>query len=362
MDPEATFAPTYAEARRRFLVAARARGAAIESLPNRDVVGIEGEPLAMDVALVGAPDAAGLLVLSSGLHGVEGFCGSGCQVALLQDDEVEAARAASGVALLFIHALNPWGFSHGRRVNEDNADVNRNFIDFDAALPVNAAYAELHHALVPPTWPPAPENEAVLARFAAQHGGRAFQAAVSSGQYAFPDGLFYGGARPAWTNRTLRAVLRRHAARCARLGWIDFHTGLGPAGHGEKIYAGHDDPVAIARARSWWGDDVTNYYDQSSTSAPLLGEMYLAAYEECPQAQYTGIALEYGTVPLDEVFTALREDHWVAKHPEAPAALRESARRRMRGAFFTDTPEWKAAVLRQARAGVLAALAPLAAE
>jgi hypothetical protein len=28
--------------------------------------------------------------------------------------------------------------------------------------------------------------------------------------------------------------------------------------------------------------------------------MFEAAYEECPQAEYTGIALEYGTLPMDE--------------------------------------------------------------
>jgi hypothetical protein len=32
------------------------------------------------------------------------------------------------VTLVFIHAVNPYGFHHDRRVNEDNIDINRNFL------------------------------------------------------------------------------------------------------------------------------------------------------------------------------------------------------------------------------------------
>ncbi len=52
----------------------------------------------------------------------------------------------------------------------------------------------------------------------------------------------------------LRDVLRDAcgAARSAS-GWIDFHTGLGPRGHGEKIYAGRDDAADIARTKALVG-------------------------------------------------------------------------------------------------------------
>ena len=53
----------------------------------------------------------------------------------------------------------------------------------------------------------------------------------------------------------LRGVLREHAARRSALGWIDFHTGLGPRGHGEKIYAGRNMAADIARTKAWWGDE-----------------------------------------------------------------------------------------------------------
>ena len=65
--------------------------------------------------------------------------------ALLHDDAfVRAVRATRASRVLFVHALNPYGFSHGRRVNEDNVDLNRNFRDFATPPPRNAAYAEVH--------------------------------------------------------------------------------------------------------------------------------------------------------------------------------------------------------------------------
>jgi hypothetical protein len=75
--------------------------------------------------------------------------------------------------------------------------------------------------------------------------------------------------------------------------------------------------------------------------------MWLSAYQECPQADYTGIALEYGTVPFDEVAQALRADQWLQNHPAADAARRAAIKQRMRDAFYTDTDEWKARILEQ---------------
>jgi predicted deacylase len=355
------FSQSYAEARAKFLAVAGSRDLVPEAhfLPGH--VGVDGEALAMDVAIVAAPGAEGVLVLTSATHGIEGYCGSGVQVALLNDDAFLRAARKARVAVLFIHAVNPHGFSHGRRVNEDNADLNRNFRDFDAPPPVNGAYADVHVLLIPPTWPPAPGHEKALAAYIAAHGARAFQTAVTGGQYAFADGLFYGGARPAWSNATVRHILRRHASGHARVGWIDFHTGLGPRGHGEKIFAGRDNPLDFARARAWWGGEVTSIYDDSSSSAKLTGLMCNAAYDECPDAQFTGIGLEYGTVPLPEVLQALRADHWLHNHPEAREVQRAEIGKQMRDAFYVDTDEWKEQVYAQARAAALAALAPLAA-
>jgi hypothetical protein len=359
MAAAAAFSQSYAEARSKFLAAAEAAGLDAQSHLH-PLLGRDGETLAMDVVRDGPPDAARLLLISSACHGVEGFCGSGVQIALLGDAAFRAAAREAGVALLYVHGLNPYGFSWYRRTTHENVDLNRNFHDFSQPLPRNEGYDELAALLVPHDWPPSDAVKAGIARFIAERGLAAFQRAVSGGQHTHPEGLFYGGVNPTWSHVTLRHVLREDGRRAQRLAWIDLHTGLGPSGHGERIFACRDDAEALARARAWWGNEITSTYDGSSSSAPLTGLMWLSAYEECPQAEYTGIALEYGTVPIMDVIEALRADQWLENHPEADDALRRQIKRQMRDAFYVDTDPWKEQVVSQAREAARLALQGLA--
>ena len=297
-----------------------------------------------------------MLLLISATHGVEGFCGSGCQVALLHDAEFLATAKASGVNVVFLHALNPYGFSHLRRTNEDNVDMNRNFRDFATPPAANVAYAGVHAFIVPAEWPPSPENQATIAAYAAKHGERALQQAITGGQCEFPDGLFYGGVRPAWGNRALRSIMRKSGAGRQRMGWIDFHTGLGPRGHGEMIYSGRNVPADLARTRAWWGEEVTSFHDGSSASATLTGVNYNVVYDECTGVTYAGMALEYGTLPLTDMIDALRADQWLSNHPDASAAQRAAIKKQIRDAFYCDADDWKAMVYAQARVATLNAL------
>ena len=360
------FSNSYLEARVKFLEAAATAGLTVQSHahPSR---GRDGEDLAMDVARDGPLNAKNLLIISSACHGVEGYCGSGVQVHALHDAQwLEKARA-SGTAVLYIHALNPYGFSHIRRTTHENVDLNRNFQDFYLALPDNPAYRALHSLALPVHWPPDAANQAAIANFIALNGEAAFQSAITQGQHEFADGLFYGGNSPTWSNHTLRGILRQHAAQAQHVAWIDLHTGLGASGVGERIWAGKDDAVAIARARSWWGGGkdendekaatpITSIYDGSSTSAFLTGLMWHAITQEAPQAAYTGIAMEYGTVPVLDVITALRAEHWLNNHPEAPPELAQQIKAQMMAAFYTDTDLWRGQIISQGRQAMFQAV------
>ncbi len=348
MNPIPTgFSKSYAEARPKFLQAAQAAGLTVDANIH-PLKGRDGETLAMDVVLDGAPDAQQLLVISSACHGVEGYCGSGVQIHALQNNTWRDAAKARGVAVLYIHALNPHGFSHVRRVTHENVDINRNFQDFSKPLPENAAYREIHPLLLPEVWPPDATNAAATGQYIAERGMKAFQAAVSQGQHEFPDGLFFGGQAPTWSNLTLRQVLQKYAQSCQKLAWIDLHTGLGPNGVGERIFACADDAAAFARAKSWWGEGLTSIYDGSSTSAFLTGLMWMSAYQECPQAEYTGMAMEYGTQPQLQVMNALRGDHWLHLHPHAPEPLRQKIKQDLMDAFYTDSDAWRTQIVDQA--------------
>lgn len=351
----ASFSASYAEARLKFLEAAAGAGLAVVSYVHPGL-GRDGEALAMDVALDGAHDAERLLIVTSACHGVEGHAGSGVQVFALHDEEWRDKARAAGLAVLYVHALNPHGFSHTRRVTQENVDLNRNFQDFSQPLPVNAAYRGVHDLLLPDEWPPGIANTAAIGLYAATHGPKAMQAAISQGQHEYADGLFYGGVAPTWSNLTWRKLLQSYASRARRLAWIDLHTGLGASGIGERIFACRNEPAALRRARAWWGDGVTSIYDGSSTSAFLTGLTFNAVYDECPHAEYTGIALEYGTQPLLQMMQALRGDHWLHQHPGAPPALAAEIKQHLLAAFYTDTDLWKGQVISQARQAMFQAV------
>ena len=352
MNTHAAFSASYAAARAKFLEAANAAGMAVRSYEH-PLKGREGETLAMDVALDGSPDAERLFLVSSACHGVEGYCGSGVQVYAAHDGEWRAKARAGRVAVLYIHALNPHGFSHARRTTHENVDLNRNFHDFSKPLPVNEAYREIHDLLLPAQWPPTDENEAAIATYIDTHGVTRYQAAVSQGQHEYADGMFFGGTAPTWSNQTLRKVLRTFGQRARRIAWMDLHTGLGPSGVGERIFACDDDAQALARARAWWdgggATPVTSIYDGSSSSAHLTGLMWSAVYDECPQAEYTGMAMEYGTLPILDMIAALRAEHWLHKHPETPPETHAAIKRQMMNAFYVDTDEWRTQIVAQAR-------------
>jgi hypothetical protein len=348
------FSQSYSEARNKFRDAALSAGAALTSYLHPRT-GMAGEALAMDVAQLGSAACSNVLLTISGTHGIEGYCGSGAQNALFQNAALLQAVANGKLRLIQLHALNPHGFSFGRRVNEDNVDLNRNFVNFSQPLPVNPGYAALHAHLLPGQWPPAASDDDVLQNYAAQHGAMGLQQAISGGQYVYADGLFYGGRGVTWSNRMLRrllAQLRQQSPNLQRFFWIDFHTGLGPAGHGERIYACGPDAQSLAYNRSVWGAEMTSYLDGSSTSAPLVGVNSQAALDAFAGIQLACIALEYGTVPMERVMFALRADHWLAMQHNPPAELVQATRAAVRAAFYVETDQWKDDVVRQAHEAV----------
>jgi hypothetical protein len=361
------FSSNYAQARVKFLEAAATAGLQIESHLH-PLLGVAGETLAMDVAFdlpIKGESSGKCLVVSSACHGVEGYCGSGVQTFALHDAEWLDKARDSGVAVLYVHALNPYGFSHKRRVTHENVDLNRNFHDFGKSLPVNIAYRELSDLLMPATWPPSAQNMATLQNYIAANGLTALQAAVSGGQHEYPQGLFYGGIQPTWSNQTLRQVLHQYLKDMKKLAWIDIHTGLGPNGLGERIFASTADTGALSRARAWWGGEqsdgtfatpITTHADGTSTSAKLTGQMQNVVDHEFAHVQHTGIALEFGTKPPMDVLMALWAENWLHHHPQAPAELAKSIKQGMLDAFFTDTDAWKGQIISQSRQAMFQAV------
>jgi hypothetical protein len=336
------FAADYADARRRFLQRAASAGFELHAHPHPSQRGPAGEALSTDVARRGPRDARFTLLVSSGAHGVEGFCGSGCQNALLESGLLQALPA--DIAIVLVHAINPHGFAHLRRVNEDNIDCNRNFVRH-GDRPRNQTYDEIHPLLVPADWdgPAKRAADEAIYRYIAERGQWAFQAAVSGGQYDHADGLFYGGRAPAWSNDTWRRIVREQAGASRDVIAIDLHSGLGPSGVGEAIFSG---PQADHhRTRDLFGDDVTSPESGTSTSAPVGGTTVDGAREQLASTRLTMVTLEYGTRPVPVVLESLRADNWLHARGQMDSPLGRRIKGAIRDAFYVDESAWKEAVV-----------------
>lgn len=337
------FARDYSDARGKFLAAAQGAGATVASLQN-PLRGPDLEKLFTDVAILGPADAERALVTISATHGVEGFCGSGCQTGWFA--EGLARELPRGVALVAIHAINPHGFAWTRRVTEENVDLNRNFIDHTKPYPVNAGYEELKDAIAPADWSDAARAAAEqrLHDYGAKHGAMALQGAISAGQYSHPEGVFFGGHAPTWSNRTLLRILDRFCAGARHVATLDFHTGLGPYGHGEIIGGLPPDSPGFMAAQEWLSGEVTSAELGTSTSAVLSGVNVPAMAARLPRARFAGVALEYGVAPVPETLGALRADNWLHVHGDLNSAQARAIKAEMRRVFYGDEDRWKQTV------------------
>jgi hypothetical protein len=358
----AVFPPDFSGARDRFLALAARAQLPVKTYENPRK-GPAGERLATDVAFQGDPSAQKILVTISGTHGIEGFCGSGCQADWLM--ETARTELPPDTAILHIHALNPHGFAWLRRVTEEGVDLNRNFHDFSQPLPENPGYDQLADALVPQSLTPEviAAAEARIKDFRERHGDLALQRARSGGQYKHPTGMFYGGSKPTWSRETLeRIVVDYGLAQRGRVAVIDYHTGLGPYGYGELICDHDPETPNLATAHDWYGEGVTVPLLGTSSSVPKHGTVGTGFWQPRLGERVVYAAIEYGTFSPDRGRGPMREDHVL--HARGPvdwsAPETQRVKRALRRHFFPDTQPWRELVLFRSRQILGQALAGLA--
>lgn len=340
-NPPSYFSAAYAQAREKFLAAAKREAAKIETVPLPYHTGPDGEALAMDFAVFGPERAEAGLVLVSGTHGVEGFCGSACETGHLREGHIKAY--AERLRVVIIHAHNPHGFAWLRRVNEDNVDLNRNYIDHLKPYPQHPTYDALKNDIAPQTISGTAFDAATarLKDYSVKHGAFALQQAITTGQYRHPTGLYYGGTFPTWSNRTMSDVLPRLLAHQRRVALIDYHSGLGPFGFGELICEYEPGSPGDRTLKAWFGPQAKSTRAGESVSADLTGTLDTAIPRLLPHAETIAFAIEYGTIPPMEVFSALRADNWLHLHGDLKSEQGRAIKAEIRRAFYQDSDEWK---------------------
>ncbi|MBX2854932.1 MAG: M14 family metallopeptidase [Rhodobacteraceae bacterium] len=342
IDESSPFSPSYRTARQRFLAAVDRAGLERRSclVPGK---GPAGEELAIDVGLRLVPGARRAVVVSSGLHGVEGVFGAAAQVALLAD---APWLKAPNVSLAVVHALNPHGFAWERRCNENNVDLNRSFFENGAARPDTPTLYRRLTSFLNPTTPPsriepfAPKVASVVARY----GFGNLKATLPVGQYDFPKGLFYGGAGPSATQRILSEHLPEWIGDSRNVLHIDLHSGLGPWGSYKLLLEERPKDLELAALQRRFGAGVFDYDRDPragrTTSYEAVGLMSSWLPRRFPERSYRVITAEFGAYRNIRVLQSLRAENR-AHHFGAPQAEHAWAKADLLEMFAPADAGWR---------------------
>jgi hypothetical protein len=192
------------------------------------------------------------LIHISGTHGVEGFAGSAIQSSIIDyfsrnklytvDSTIDRNTLPT---ILFVHALNPYGFANLRRTNEDNIDINRNFLTEDQFAFVKnrdanfASYVDFD-PFFNPTKRPFKDNKILNDFYSWLHVGYGSllngfgtaRTALLAGNYFKQKGIGFGGFELSKSAKNLIDITNylNITQNAKKLVFIDVHTGLGPSG------------------------------------------------------------------------------------------------------------------------------------
>lgn len=176
-----------------------------------------------------------LILITSGLHGVEGYVGSALQLYLL-DKICKREIDLTGVDLLFIHAINPWGFKNNRRVTRNNVDLNRNFSMTEDLFKIrNDGYTKIRSILEVNKY----YSRRSLANWTflfkilksiQKYSKATLVQAIGEGQYEYERGIIFGGKSFEQETLNVTQIIQKYCAPYKKIVAIDLHTGLGRRG------------------------------------------------------------------------------------------------------------------------------------
>ncbi len=353
MTPATYFSETYAETRERFLQAARALRARVESISAQSQIPVDPAPFT-DSAHIGPEDAKRSLIVVSGTHGPEGLTGSACQRALF--DDIKASGLPADMSVLLVHAVNAWGVATGLRCTEEGVDLNRNYAVFDgdkAALrALNPEYDAMHdylHGLV--------DNDSAEAFLEAgpsklnQKFGEGAVNILFQGQHRHADGAGFGGFAATAARQRLEHAVTRFLSASREVAVVDLHTGLGPHGVGMKFSVATGGSDEAARVKAWYGEDVVLVNDPGANLPyRIFGETASGIASALPNARVTGLTLEYGTYEVDRLVRCILAEFLIRHRAEVLEAGMAARLTGEIGAFFYPTSEaWRETVIAQAR-------------
>lgn len=253
--------------------------------------------------------ATKLMVINSGIHGIEGYTGSAIQQMLLA--EFLEPEMTSELGILFIHGMNAWGFKNKRRFSENNVDLNRNYsINRDLFKTKNDGFVALYDMLTPKG---ELNMNSIKNRFfivtaiikIIQEGLPALTQAFAQGQYQYPEGIYFGGKNFEQQVDIISKVYKEKTAAFETVLTLDLHTGFGERGILHLFPNPVEDPqlkqkieAVFAGNKIDWPEESSNFYTISGQFGDFVGELL-------PDKTCIAMPLEFGTLNSSKIMGSI---------------------------------------------------------
>ncbi|WP_413288483.1 M14 family metallopeptidase [Bdellovibrio sp. HCB337] len=316
------FKDTYEDSRAQFLKNAESLKTQVPNLQLRSlkIPSAKSEELFTDVLYVPPPDADKdrLLILVSGIHGMEGFVGSALQNMFLQKNFFEARNQGFGV--LLVHALNPYGFKFHRRVSENNIDLNRNFDINNSLFELkNDGYQSVRDLLNPTDSVGSGTLDRVKFYIQcvvaiAKYSMDSLRRAILKGQYEVPEGIYFGGNKFEPQKDLLEKELLEFSNGYKKILLIDLHTGYGQRGK-LHLFADRSPALDASYLEKIFAGQGLDYGQKKNFYEATGGLVVYAAKLFQNKARYAGMVFEFGTLDsqktlgsLDSLYRMVREN------------------------------------------------------
>ena len=245
-----------------------------------------------------------LIVLTTGVHGIEGYIGSAMLDVFF--DHIYPTLNTKNTGVLVIANVNPYGMKYMRRYNENNVDLNRNFIEdwstFD--LSSNKEYPKVDKFLQPEGkmgnafWHEA-EFYLSLAKEAIFTGADTISDALLTGQYEYPEGVYYGGNGDEKSTTLLKGVFNQCLeSDYENIVHVDIHSGYGPR-YNMVIFNSVQDPSTEAESVAEIGYDYIIAQDSEEfyiTYGDTTDYFYRLAKSKNTNKTLYSTCFEFGTI------------------------------------------------------------------
>ncbi len=336
---ESFFSTSYEAARQKFLDAVLRAGGRTKSYTLEHNTNTS---LSMDVGILGAEVGSTLLV-SSGLHGIEGFAGSAIQLAWL-DQFARRSPSDNTIRYLLIHAINPFGFSNLRRVNEDNVDLNRNFITpHEQYAGASDGYQRLNRFLNPASPPSNLEFFKLkvlwnILRF----GLPKLKESIACGQYEFPTSIFYGGRRSSWSTQIIQQQCDEWLASASSVIHVDVHTGLGKFGLYKLLVTESQPEESLTWYQATYGAEAVELMTQpGGTAYQASGVFGTWMQKHFKDIEYHTAGAEFGTYDVVRILAALRAENRAHHYALPESSVYRQAKRELFECFCPSSVQWR---------------------